>query len=96
MYTIQQNLTNFKATNQQEIRVLIAIHLIIGFLKFPRVRMYWEKNFKVQSVFNSMSRDRFFQLRQNLHIINNLDFYNSNHDKFVKIRPLYDLIKKKM
>lgn len=95
LYAIQKNLTNFKATNQQEIRVLIAIHLIMGCLKFPRVRMYWEENFKVPSVFNSMSRDRFFQLRQNLHIINNLDIPNNNHDKFVKIRPLYDLIKKK-
>ncbi|KAE9522589.1 hypothetical protein AGLY_017011 [Aphis glycines] len=71
LYAIQQNLTNFKATNQQEIRVLIAIHLIMGCLKFPRVRMYWEKNFKVPNI------------------------PNNNHDKFVKIRPLYDLIKKK-
>lgn len=42
-----------------------------------------------------MSIDRFFQLGQNLHIINNLDIPNNNKDKFVKVRPLYNQIKKK-
>lgn len=95
LYAILQNVTNFKPKNEQEIRVLIVIHIIMGCLKFPRVRMYWEENFKVPSIFNSMSRDRFFQLEQNLHIINNLDIPNNNKGKFVKVHLLYNQIKKK-
>lgn len=42
-----------------------------------------------------MTRDRFFQQRSNLHIIDNDSIASNNKDKFIKVRPLYDLIKKK-
>jgi len=59
---VHKNLTNIKSTNKREIQTLIAIHLIMGCLKFPRVRMYLEERFEVPLVFNSMSGDRFLQL----------------------------------
>lgn len=57
--------------------------------------MYWSEKFKIPLISNSMSRDRFLQLRNNLHVINNLDIRPNNVDKLIKIRPLYDQIKKK-
>jgi hypothetical protein len=95
LYAVQKCLTNFKHTNKQEIQTFIAIHLIMGCLKFPRIRMYWEEKFRVPLISNSMSRDRFLQLRNNLHIINNLDIPRNNVDKFIKVRPLYNQIRKK-
>lgn len=95
LYTVQNNNTHFKPTNKHEIQTLIAIHLIMGCLKFPRIRMYWEEKFRVPLISNSMSRDRFLQLRNNLHIINNFDIPCNNVDKFIKVRSLYDQIKKK-
>lgn len=95
LYTVQNNNTNFKPTNKHEIQTLIAIHLIMGCLKFPRIHMYWEEKFRVPLISNSMSRDRFLQLRNNLHIINNFDISRNNVDKLIKVRPLYDQIKKK-
>ncbi|KAE9521970.1 hypothetical protein AGLY_017629, partial [Aphis glycines] len=85
----------FQPTNGMEIKSLIAIHIIMGSLKFPRVRMYWEETFRINIVANTMTRDRFFQLRSNLHIIDNNSIPINNKDKFIKVRPLYDLIKKK-
>lgn len=107
LYTVQNNKTNFKPTNKYEIQTLIAIHLIMGCLKFPKffnfffkfrifpIRMYWEEKFRVPLISNSMSRNRFSQLRNNLYIINNFDIPRNNVDKFIKVRPLYDQIKKK-
>jgi hypothetical protein len=94
LYTVQNGI-QFQPTNGMEIKSLIAIHIIMGSLKFPRVRMYWEEIFKINIVANTMTRDSFFQLRSNLHIIDNNSISSNNKDKFIKVRPLYDTIKKK-
>lgn len=39
-----------------------------------------------------MPRNRFYSIRQNIHIINNMDIARDNTDKFVKIRPLFDTL----
>lgn len=95
LYAKQKNLTDFEPTNKEEIQTLIAIHLVIGCLKWPNVQMYWEENFQLPMIANAMSLSRFLELRQNLHVINNLDIPDNNQDKFIKVRSLYDQIKKK-
>lgn len=45
---------------------------------------------------DNMARDRFFTLRRNFHVLNNTEIPKNNTDKFIKIRPLYDAINKKM
>lgn len=72
----------------------MAIHIIMGTLKFPCVRMYWEEAYRINSVANNMTRDRFFQLRSNFHIINHGHILPNNKDKFIKVHTLYNLIKK--
>lgn len=42
-----------------------------------------------------MSKDRFFQLRNNLHFVNNLEKPDNCKDVFFKVRPLYDSIRKR-
>jgi len=91
LYTVEKGI-HFSPTNAQEIKYFIAIHIIMGTLKFPRVRMYWEEAYR--TVANNMTRDRFFQLRSNFHIIDNASIPTNNKDKFIKVRPLYNLIKK--
>lgn len=93
LYTVQKGI-HFSPTNAQEIKCFIAIHIIMGTLKFPRVRMYWEEAYRINTVANNMTRDRFFQLRSNFHIIDNASIPPNNKDKFIKVRPLYNLIKK--
>lgn len=76
-------------------KVFVAIHLIMGSLNFPRIRMYWEKTTYINLVAQNMNRNRFFSLRTHFHVVNNLHVPVNNEDKFFKIRPVYDSLKKR-
>lgn len=95
LYAIQKSQTRFKPTSADEIKIVIGIHIIMGSLKLPRVRMYWEKDTRVPLVADNMTRDRFFSIRSNIHFIDNMTIPPGNKDVFIKIRPLYDTIQKK-
>lgn len=94
-YAIQKGTVNFKNTNKKEIEVLIGLHLAIGSLKFPRIRLYWENMLGIGLFKNSMTRNRFFKLRNNLHVINNLEIDVNNTDKFKKVRPVINAVVKR-
>jgi hypothetical protein len=68
----------------------------MGVLKLPQIKMYWSNYLDIQSISSIMSRDRFYQIRNNLHIIDNLKIPSNNTDKFIKVRPFIDVIKKRM
>lgn len=90
IYAAQNNLKNFKNTSTHEMKTMIAIHMLFGVLKYPRVRMYWEKNFRVPLIADNMTRNRLFELRSCFHVVDNKAIPKENSDKFVKIRPLYN------
>lgn len=46
-------------------------------------------------MFYKMSRNRFLSVRTNLHLIDNLQIPVGNKDRFIKVRPIYDAIKRK-
>lgn len=52
--------------------------------------MYWENKYRINLIADNMSRNRFFELRNCFHVIDNESISNDNRDKFVKIRPLYN------
>lgn len=95
LYASQINTSRFKSTTIQEMKEFIAVHLVMGSLKFPRIRMYWEDNTRINIIANNMCRDRFFCLRSHFHVINNMDIPTGNKDKFIKVRPLFDVLKKR-
>jgi hypothetical protein len=90
IYAAQNNLKNVKNTSTHEMKTMIAIHMLFGVLEFPRVRMYWEKNFRVPLIVDNMTRNRLFELRSCFHVVDNKAIPKENSDKFVKIRPLYN------
>lgn len=94
LYAVQKGVTKFKPTAMYEMKRLIGIHIIMGNLKYPRVRLYWQKHFEVNLVAQNMTRDRFFSLSNNLHIVENNEISNGNKDKFIKVRPLYTVLQK--
>jgi len=96
LYAVQKNTNNFKSTNIQEMKEFVGMHLVMGALKFPRIRMYWEYNTRINMIADTMNRNRFFSLRSHFHVINNMDIPKNNNDKFIKVRPLFDRIKKNM
>ncbi|XP_026819612.1 piggyBac transposable element-derived protein 3-like [Rhopalosiphum maidis] len=90
LYSEQKNLNNFNKTDSAEMKIMIAIHMLFGVLNYPRSRMYWENKYRINIIANNMSRNRFFQLRNCFHVIDNESVSNDNRDKFVKIRPLHN------
>lgn len=91
LYATRSNLcSKFKPTDQWEMKTLIGIHILMGCLKFPRTRMYWQKGYIVNLIADNMSRNRFFLLRNYFHVIDNNEIPRENKDKFIKVRPLYN------
>lgn len=39
-YAVQKNTYNFNATNIQEMKEFVGMHLVMDALKLPRIRMY--------------------------------------------------------
>ncbi|KAL3219342.1 hypothetical protein MRX96_030487 [Rhipicephalus microplus] len=68
--------------------------MIMGTLKFPRIRMYWNPATQIQSVSEAMSVNRFFRLRSALHVTEP-DANHTGTDKFWKVRPLLDAVRKR-
>lgn len=92
LYAVQNNSTNFKSTNATEIKSLIAIQMLMGCLKYPKKEMYWTRRYRVNVIADTMTKNRFFSLRQHLHLINNMDIPRENKDKFVKVRAIFDTL----
>ncbi|PNF34042.1 hypothetical protein B7P43_G03481 [Cryptotermes secundus] len=94
IYALQSGeISNFKQTTPAELKTLFGLHIIMGTLKFPRVRMFWDTTLKMQLFLDSMSRDRFFQVRTNLHLVNNMDIPADNKDRFYKVWPIYTALR---
>lgn len=91
IYALQNNDMHFPPTNVKELKAFFGLHIITGCLKFPRLSMYWNKSLKVQIFHETMSINRFYKLRTNLHCVNNLDDQNQN-DKLWKVRPIFDSV----
>lgn len=87
-YSVLQNGCSVR-TDEEEIRRLVALHLTMGVLRYPRLRLYWKPSMKSALVASAgMSRNRFEKLRNNLHIV---DANNpSTSDRLWKVRPLLD------
>lgn len=92
IYSMQSD-NKIKPTNTSEITGFVGLHILMGCLSFPRIRMYWDRVFNLDLFRNTMSRNRFFQLRTNLHVVNNLEKPQKCTDKLYKVRPIFDNIK---
>lgn len=74
-------------TNEQKIRQLVSLHLIMGVMRYPRLRLYWKPEMKTKLVASTkLSRNRFEKLRNNLHIVE-VSLPDQN-DRFWKVRRL--------
>ena len=70
----------------------ICILLKSGYNALPRRAMYWQPTDDVYNAAVSfiMTRNRFNEITQNLHLANNDDL--DKNDKFAKVRPLIKLL----
>lgn len=95
MYALQSSSKNFKHCTCEEIKILFGLHIAAGTLGFPRIILYWDRALGISLFSDSMSRDRFFTLRNNLHFVDNLQKPKDCKDIFYKVRPLYNSIRER-
>lgn len=58
LYTVQKNIGRWTPTNIEEIKTLFAILLMIGNLKFPRIKKYWSPETVIPLIANNMTVNR--------------------------------------
>lgn len=63
----------------------------MGFLKIPRVRMYWQENIRNECIANALHVNRFFCLRGNVHFVN--EHTANRGDRMYKVRPIMDRVR---
>lgn len=93
LYASQNNNHDFHV-NEDEIRIFIGILLLSGYHRLPRERLYWclDEDVAVPVVSNSMSRNRYYDIKKYLHFSDNLKLDKT--DKMFKVRPLMDMLNK--
>lgn len=86
---------SFKPATSNEIRTVFALHIFMGILKYPRIKMYWRSGIAPIIIRKSMSCDRFLELRRALHFVDE-SLVVSKTDKMYKVRPMLDYIRNRM
>ena len=85
---------NGKSTriDAEELKLLLAIIIVSGYIPLPRRRMYWEdrEDSKNAAVASTMTRNRFDELLSIIHFSNNETL--DKNDKMAKIRPLLSML----
>ena len=90
-YARQKGNLTFVVT-AQELRLFLAILINSGYAPLPRRRMYWEPSDDVKNIAisNAMSRNRFEEIMQFLHLADNSNL--GENDKVAKVRPLLAML----
>lgn len=91
MYSISKFGKNLN-TDCNEIKKLFGMHLMMGCLKYPRLRMYWQFGIELKPICQSMPRDRFFTLRNCLHVVD-INDRPTNQNRLWKVQPVLDSVK---
>ncbi|KAL3198125.1 hypothetical protein MRX96_044503 [Rhipicephalus microplus] len=92
LYWVQTNGTTLGMT-AKEAKALFGIHIVMGSLKLPQARMYWAAATRVSLIADAMPRDRFFRLRNALHVCNN-DSDQDDNNRCWKVQLLLDRVRK--
>lgn len=79
----------------EELKCFIAILIVSGYTSTPGKRYYWCQGDDVRNyaIYNAMRRNRFETIMKYIHCADNLNL--QPNDKFAKIRPLSELLRKK-
>lgn len=93
LYATQQQFCRFAPTDTVELKIFFGIHVIMGNLNFPRIRMYWDGSIGIPIIKHNMQQKRFSKLRQCIHLVDITARPQGNSDRLWKVRSLYDAIR---
>ncbi|CAF1070818.1 unnamed protein product [Rotaria sp. Silwood1] len=71
LYSVQVNPNQPVNISESEIRQFVGILLMTGIYGFPQQRSYWTNSTRAESIASTMSRDRFLEIKKNLHVVDN-------------------------
>ncbi|KAE9528804.1 hypothetical protein AGLY_012379 [Aphis glycines] len=94
-YAQQNGKLTWIETNSRKMKIFVGVHLLMGVFGLSRIRMYWEQKSRINIVADNITRNRFFELRSNFYIMDNNDIPINNKDRFVKVRPIYNILQKR-
>ena len=90
LYSVQQTGRSCNVTTQ-EISTYFGILLRMGIVRLPQYRMYWGKECRIPGIADSMTVNRFDQVKRFLHFMNNEELLrpgDDGYDRLQKVRPL--------
>ncbi|KAK9729882.1 Transposase IS4 [Popillia japonica] len=90
-YACCKNRHNFHM-DMNDLRKWLGIVILSGYHCLPQMELYWslDEDKGVPLVRKTMSRNRFRDIKQNIHLSDNTNL--QKEDKFAKVRPLFDLL----
>lgn len=93
LYVKQKDINTSYATSMAEIMNFIGILLYMGVVELPSLEDYWTNETRIPQVANVMSSKQFQYLRRHAHFNDN-EFADESDDRFYKIRPMFNFIRK--
>ena len=89
IYHFQEKGVSLGVTSK-EIETMIGIHVEMGTMSYPQIRLYWTSKRRHPLIANNMTLNRFSKIRNNLHLVDNLEHDTNSPDKYWKVRPIMD------
>lgn len=81
-------------TSPQEVKQLFGMHVIMGCVRYPRLRKYWQRGFRLPVIADTMPRDRFFTLRTSLHVVDTTNVTEDmKKNRLWKVQPIIDVVR---
>lgn len=93
LYSAQRNPNKVASMTVNDLEQFIGTVLTMSLMKLPQTRMYWSQRFRVSQVADTMTRDRWEEIKQSLHFSDNQEAPDQNdpeRDRLYKVRPLLD------
>lgn len=98
LYSCQQNILKPLNTTACEIEQFIGTCSYMSIFGLPRSKLYWARQTRVDKVANVMSKNRWQEIKSNLHFNDNTNMpprSDPDRDRLFKIRPLVDSLQNK-
>lgn len=77
-----------------ELNTFIGINMVMSTINYPRLRMYWQQDYRLPMIVENMSKKRFQCLRNHIKTVFEPDVSQQERscDKLWKVRPLLDKV----